>query len=243
MTIKVFFDIDGTLTKEESTWRLLLKNLDVDKKSNANFEKWKNHRDAGQWTKDDLELLNELKITPEQVNEILDIDNIKKHLRKGVIGTFNQLEIYNSLNEPIEIYLLSSSFGLYVEAIANLLNIPDENVFQNKIHYNNSIWETDKYKTFKDKGEIIRCFLKDGDTIITIGNGFNDIEMFKEANISIGVGIDDKNLSLLKPYMNINFTEEDGSFSPFISMLLFGVPPFRDGMKIMNLMIDSRIGR
>ncbi len=235
MTIKVFFDIDGTLTKDESTWRTLLRNLTINEASNANFEKWKIHQDAGQWTKDDLELLNEIKVTPKQVNEILDIVNIKDHLRRGVIGTFNQIEIYNSNSiELIEPYLLTSSFGLYANAIAKLLHIPDKNVIHNRIYYNDGMWEADEYETFKNKGEIIRRFRNAGDTIIAVGNGFNDIEMFKEADLSIGVAISDKNLPLLIPYINVNTIEEDGGFPMIVSVILLGIARFRDGMKIMT---------
>lgn len=204
MKVKLFFDIDGTLINKTSSWVELLKAFDKREEGDKYYREWLVHQNAHKWAQNDI-LLYQDKTYEDFMNVLSKYE------------FFDDVwEWFLVLREHADVYLISGGFGLLVEHIARQLTVPYDHLIYHRIYWEDDAWKVDDNRTFKNKSII-------GDYNgykIAIGNGQNDIDMFKVADMSIGFNIDPKKRDLIVPYID----EEFGS-NQFedLSMFILGI--------------------
>ncbi len=232
MTIHIFFDIDGTLTTDISSWKKVHDSIGSREEAKANHKQWLEDQDARNWVDNDLKILNSRGVTPADVRSILDMENIQyMHGAKEFIRNLQNHINLNMLPTLIEIHLISGAIYPYAQAVANDLYIDTKYRHFHRLYYEDTwneyqkinVWKHDKTATFKDKGEIIERYKDRLNTVIAIGNGTNDIDMFKKADISVGLNIRKSDRNQILPHLDLVFLNQDGVFPPRLMNFLMGV--------------------
>ncbi|XP_002167419.2 phosphoserine phosphatase isoform X1 [Hydra vulgaris] len=132
-------------------------------------------------------------------------------LSPGVVDLIEILKIRN-----VDIYLISGGFRPIINAIANSLNIPTENVFANEILFS----KNGEYEGFDEeeptsssggKKVVIEKLIEkyNYNNIVMIGDGMTDLEAFPPARLFIGYGGNKlrENVRMLAPHYVMHFNE------------------------------------
>ncbi len=88
--------------------------------------------------------------------------------------------------------IVSGGFEDFVKILAEVLGVEDY-VAQKLVYHNNEV--VGVLPVFKEKGEIVDKLRPWFDLILAIGDGFNDLNMLKKADIPIAVGKRSKELA------------------------------------------------
>ena len=175
----IAFDLEGTLVKSVSSWVEL-------------------HKRFGTWEKgkEYAELFFEGKIDYVKWAE-LDASLWKGHTKDEIMEWANSVEYMDGAKELIEflrendfrIAILSSGLMCLARRIAEELGV--DYVFANELVFENGVvtGKVNPIVDFKSKGTILRE-LKEKlkpELTIAVGDGFNDLSMFKEADVSIAI--------------------------------------------------------
>jgi len=192
MKRKLFFDLDGTLVDNYSSWTALHEEFKTQKQAiEKNYKAWLVHQDAHRWVQDDLILFR-----GKTYYEIVDaFDGIE--FFEGVKNWFPKLQ------ETFDVYLISGGFGLFVEYCASQLDIPYDRLIYHSIYADGDEWKVDDDRSFNDKS-IIKKY--EGYKI-AVGNSLNDIDMFKEAELSVGFNINPKKRDKILPHITMEFRD------------------------------------
>ncbi|NJE29655.1 HAD family hydrolase [Thermococcus sp. 18S1] len=197
----IAFDLEGTLVKSISSWVEL-------------------HKRFGTWEKgkEYAELFFAGKIDYVKWAE-LDASLWKGHTREEIMEWANSVEYMDGARELIEflrendfrIAILSSGLMCLAGRIARELGV--DYVFANELIFDENGVVTGKVNPlvdFKSKGTILRELKAELEPEVTIavGDGYNDLSMFKEADVSIAInpheGVEgDHNVESLHEVMEI----------------------------------------
>ncbi len=229
MKTYIFLDIDGTLTKDISSWKKVHDEIGSREAAKLNHKQWIVDQDARNWVDNDLKILNGRGVTAKDVDTMLDIEHINY-----LFGAKSFVYMLQNLIEGLniaEIHLISGAIYPYAKAVAKDLYIDPSNTHFHHLQYVNRYtayirdwkWEHDRTKTFKNKGEVVEQFKGRHNNVIAIGNGINDIDMFKKADIAIGVNIRKEDLKRILPHLDILFTSREGVFPHTLLDYLKGV--------------------
>ncbi|NJE10843.1 HAD-IB family phosphatase [Thermococcus sp. MAR1] len=179
MVILIAFDLEGTLVKSISSWVEL-------------------HKKFGTWEKgkEYAELFFAGKIGYVEWAD-LDASLWKGHTRDEIMEWANSVEYMDGAKELIEflrendfkIAILSSGLMCLAGRVAKELGV--DYVFANELIFENGVvtGKVNPLVDFKSKGIILRE-LKDElrpELTIAVGDGYNDLSMFKEADVSIAI--------------------------------------------------------
>lgn len=166
-----FIDIEGTLTPFEC-WKEIATLV-----GNEEIEELLKKGIKGEvdWLKSLLRRIELIKGLEE--NEFLK-------LREKLTISEEAKEVIKALKEKgFYIVLVSGCFEEVLEEFKH---------FGDLFITNKAIFENGKFAgislKFRDKGEIIEGIARDEDFVLAIGDGNNDVPMFKKANLSIAVG-------------------------------------------------------
>ena len=176
----IAFDLEGTLVKSVSSWVEL-------------------HKKFGTWDKgkEYAELFFSGKIDYVKWAE-LDASLWRGHSREEIMEWANSVEYMDGAKELIEflkrndfkIAILSSGLMCLARRIAEELGV--DYVYANELIFDEKGIVTGKVRPlvdFKSKGVILRE-LKDElkpELTVAVGDGYNDISMFREADVSIAI--------------------------------------------------------
>ncbi len=182
----VCFDIDGTLT-ERSSWIGLGEGLGCSAEEVKN-----NYLDAASGKMSFVEAAEQLKrmflrnenATRENIKKIFEAINLRPE-------SYEIVEYLKSKNYPV--YLISGAINTYVEIVAERLKVTgfyanadlefDENEMLEKINYRD---EQGEVKLDQVKELIEKYNIEKGELTL-IGNGTNDVEVFKYTGRGIAV--------------------------------------------------------
>ncbi|NJE77119.1 HAD-IB family phosphatase [Thermococcus sp. ES12] len=197
----IAFDLEGTLVKSVSSWVEL-------------------HKRFGTWDKgkEYAELFFSGRIDYVEWAE-LDASLWKGHTRDEIVEWANSVEYMEGAKELIgflrendfRIAILSSGLMCLAGRIARELEV--DYVFANELIFDENGLVTGKVNPlvdFKSKGTILRQLKEElkPELTIAVGDGFNDLSMFREADVSIAInpheGVEgDHNVESLHEVMEI----------------------------------------
>ncbi|ASJ13007.1 phosphoserine phosphatase [Thermococcus thioreducens] len=175
----IAFDLEGTLVKSVSSWVEL-------------------HKKFGTWEKgkEYAELFFSGEIDYVKWAE-LDASLWKGHTREEIMEWANSVEYMDGAKELIEflkendfrIAILSSGLMCLAGRVARELG--GDYVFSNELIFENGVvtGKVNPLVDFKSKGTLLRE-LKDElrpELTVAVGDGYNDLSMFKEADVSIAI--------------------------------------------------------
>lgn len=176
----IAFDLEGTLVKSVSSWVEL-------------------HKRFGTWEKgkEYAELFFSGKIDYVKWAE-LDASLWKGHTREEILEWVNSVEYMEGAKELIEflrendfkIAILSSGLMCLAGRIARELGV--DYVYANELLFDEDGVVTGKVNPlvdFKSKGVILRELKEElkPELTVAVGDGYNDLSMFKEADVSIAI--------------------------------------------------------
>jgi len=175
----IAFDLEGTLVKSVSSWVEL-------------------HKRFGTWEKgkEYAELFFAGKIDYVEWAD-LDASLWKGHTKDEIMEWANSVEYMDGAKELIEflrkngfkIAILSSGLMCLARRIAKELGV--DYVFANELVFENGLvtGKVNPLVDFKSKGTILRELKEELEPELTVavGDGFNDLSMFKEADVSIAI--------------------------------------------------------
>lgn len=175
----IAFDLEGTLVKSVSSWVEL-------------------HKRFGTWEKgkEYAELFFAGKIDYVEWAD-LDASLWKGHTKDEIMEWANSVEYMDGAKELIEflrkngfkIAILSSGLMCLAGRIAKELEV--DYVFANELVFENGVvtGKVNPLVDFKSKGTILRELKEELEPELTVavGDGFNDLSMFKEADVSIAI--------------------------------------------------------
>ncbi|ASJ05037.1 HAD-IB family phosphatase [Thermococcus barossii] len=197
----IAFDLEGTLVKSVSSWVEL-------------------HKRFGTWDKgkEYAELFFSGRIDYVEWAE-LDASLWKGHTRDEIVEWANSVEYMEGAKELIgflrendfRIAILSSGLMCLAGRIARELEV--DYVFANELIFDENGLVTGKVNPlvdFKSKGTILRELKEElkPELTVAVGDGFNDLSMFREADVSIAInpheGVEgDHNVESLHEVMEI----------------------------------------
>ncbi|NJE60316.1 HAD-IB family phosphatase [Thermococcus sp. 21S7] len=197
----IAFDLEGTLVKSVSSWVEL-------------------HKMFGTWEKgkEYAELFFAGKIDYVKWAE-LDASLWRGHRKDEIMEWANSVEYMDGAKELIEflrkndfkIAILSSGLMCLARRIARELEV--DYVFANELIFDGNGVVTGKVNPivdFRSKGTILRELKEElkPELTVAVGDGFNDLSMFKEADVSIAInpheGVEgDHNVESLREVMEI----------------------------------------
>lgn len=166
---KFIFDLDGTITKVE-TLPLLAKELNL-------FDEIKILTDLTLGGKISFEQSFRLRyfvlknIPPKKIFEIMDAVELDEN-------------IFEFIQENKKFCaVVTGNLDFWIEPITNKLGCE---IFSSKSRLDEN--KIPVLTRILNKSEIVREIKKSAEKIISVGDGFNDIQMFKESDISIAYG-------------------------------------------------------
>ncbi len=182
----IVFDLDGTITKDVSTWETVHKAFGVNEEALKYRKRIENrfNKDvkvnAIDWAKNDIELWRGRNYN-DVINAVTPIsfyDNAIMSIRK--------------LSQDFNIFILSGTFDAYLDSVVREIGrdyITDWNCHVIKVDDDNIITGVEEDPAMVDKSLGIRVLEATHgfylDRTIAIGNGSNDIAMFREAGLAI----------------------------------------------------------
>ncbi len=186
----VIFDVDGTLTKENNSWKLIHTSLNV-------FEKAKTHREMffnkeisyQKWADLDVGLWQNVHVSriEEILNQVPLIDGIKE-----------TLSILQS--RKLKTSLLSSGISLFANKLKKRFGF--DYSIANEVIVNKQGYLTGEVfcnVAYNNKDEAISGLLKELNITfpqcIAVGDNENDINLFKKVGLSIAINPQDKKVA------------------------------------------------
>lgn len=184
------FDLDGTITAEE-TLPVIAKHFNIE----AQIEK----------------------ITRETIQGIIPFEESFKH-RVSILGQLPVSEVAKVV-ESVKLYpqivefikkncsnsiITTGNLFCWVEKLIDKIGC--------KTYYSDAIVENNKVKEITKiikKEEIVRKYREEGSFIVYIGDGNNDMEAMKEANIAIAVGMTHQPSRSLLPIIDYLIYKEE----------------------------------
>jgi phosphoserine phosphatase len=168
-------DLEGTLTDFEF-WEEIAQGHEREKELKELLERGLS---GGSWYDTFLERVKLLVGTPkERVEEVAT--KILDRIKPEAITLVNELK-----KRGFVTMIVSGGFEEFVEPVANALGV-DDFVAQKFIYHNNEV--VGVLPVFKEKGEVIEKVRPWFDFIFAIGDGFNDLNMLKRADVGVAVG-------------------------------------------------------
>lgn len=205
----IFFDFDSTLVSIETLDVLISSRL----KSDA--EKKEIEEITQQGMAGEMPLIESLsqRLSVVKINQT-DIDlfskSLPKHLTHGIQKTIQMLQTSGHI-----VHILSGGFKDYMLPTANVLNIEHQNIHANTLKFDNNgfvigLNHENPLCQNGGKAKIIQA-LNVSEPIIMVGDGYTDLEVYKEMACSyfIGFGIHTQRDIIKKesPYFAKNIKE------------------------------------